>query len=572
MSVIRFLVFVCFLCIGFSTTPQLYAQKSRRANIDSVKQELKAIEFERLLIQANLSKNKKEFEQALEWYYHALSLNPKSAVVYYELACIYKERKKYHDALKSAQKAVEYNPNMIAYRSFLAELYDERGDVNKQIQQLEYIQKLQPKNIQLYYSIADVYYVKMMYDKCLQTLSTIEKEFGINEEIRYKRFVVYTRQNNLKQAQLSIDELIRLYPSRLEYGLAAIELYEKNGQYLHAIELCNQYVSIGNDPAEVLYAKARMCSHLDIVGCIQTTLIELFKFSSITQNQKQEIITILLLQNTKSPTIYTKRYEILESMHDSLPNDEVLLGILGQYYIQNNNLERALPFLYRALNQEQTNANVYNQIIEIETKGMRWDSVVSVASAAIVVFPNNADLYSALGQAYIKTKQYNKAITTLQDGIELVYIRKQKRIFYVLLAEALYAIKSYEAAFQSLDKALDIDAANEYTISLYALYAALQQNMTQAQHMLQLCATCNQIQAYTLAQASIFLQQSQYKQALGLIQTIQNPTLDAIYYELLGDILWVNNQLEEAQIAWEKANQQGASIDIQRKKLFLQKK
>ncbi|HOS83361.1 MAG TPA: tetratricopeptide repeat protein [Bacteroidales bacterium] len=572
MSVSRFFVFVCFLCVCFYTIPNAHAQKSRRAAVDSVKQELKAIEFERLIIQANLSKNNKEYEYAFDLYQNALSLNSKSALVHYELAGIYKQNYKFQEALKHAQKAVLLNPDLPEYRYFLASLYQDKGEYQKQIEQLQFVIQKQRQNITLYYSIADIYYANADYDKSLQVLSTIEKMFGINEEIRFKRFSIYVLQNNNDKAEESINELIRLYPHKTEYVFIAIQLFEKNKKYTHALDLCNVVPKSENTIGEIQYAKARIFAKIDAIDSITISLIDIFKNTYVTQSQKQEILSTLVLYNLESTQIYTNRYSIIENIYIQVPNDEVLQTVLASYYVRNNNNDKALPLLYKALQIDKTNNYLYNQIIEIETNKKQWDSVISVAKNALIVFPGSAEVYSALGYAYMQSKKYDSAISILQEGLDISYNKKQKRVLYLLLAEALYAQNSVETANQTFEKALALDSTNIYTLSLYAYYAALQGNKEKAQFLLSACLSCELSNEYKLANARLYFEQKNYEQARIIFQSITSPLEHWRYYDLLGDINFVFDSIDDAENAWKKANEFGVTIDIQRKKLFLQKK
>jgi tetratricopeptide (TPR) repeat protein len=403
-------------------------------------------------------------------------------------------------------------------------------------------------------------------------LSNIEQLFGINEELRYKRFGIYVRQNKQKQAEESIQELLNLYPAEMDYILAAIQLYENNAQYSQAIQLCNIYTNTGNNPADIMYAKARLFAKMDMVDSVTITLIHIFSNTYVTQFQKHEILEKLVLRNTQSPIIYEKRYEIVDKIYTQVPNDEVLHTVLARYYSQNNNSEKALPHLYYAIKHEKSNSSHYNQIIEIETKNKQWDSIISVASTAIILFPNNADMYVSLSKAYMQKKQYDLAISTLQDGLDVVYILKQKRLFYMLLAESLYAVNSLESANQTFEKALLIDSSNTHTICIYAYYAALQQQSNKANTLLQSCNNCTQNIDCKLAQALLFTNQMQYEKGLEIMNSIDTAYDDTKYLELLGDVLFLSNKVNEAENAWKKANDKGSTIDIQLKKVFLQKK
>ena len=263
---------------------------------------------------------------------------------------------------------------------------------------------------------------------------------------------------------------------------------------------------------------------------------------------------------------------IIENIYIQVPNDDILQTVLASYYVRNNNNDKALPLLYKALQKDKTNNFLYNQIIAIETINKQWDSVISVAKNALIVFPGNAEVYSALGYAYLQTKKYDSAISILQEGAEISYNKKQKRVLYVILAQALYAHNSVETANQTFEKALALDSSNIYTLSLYAYYAAIQGNTEKAQILLSTCTLCDTSNEFKLANARLCFEQKNYEQARIIFQSITLPLEHWRYYDLLGDINFVFDSIDDAENAWKKANEFGVTIDIQRKKLFLQKK
>ena len=119
-----------------------HAQKPR-SKTDSVKQELKTLEVEKLLIQANLSKNNSDFHRALELYSAALSIDKTSAVAYYEMAGLFMYSKAFANAAQYAQKAVYYNPSQAAYVERLAQVYMLQGNQKKLQETLKLLKKLE---------------------------------------------------------------------------------------------------------------------------------------------------------------------------------------------------------------------------------------------------------------------------------------------------------------------------------------------------------------------------------------------------------------------------------------------
>ncbi|MDR2963094.1 MAG: hypothetical protein LBU90_05640 [Bacteroidales bacterium] len=124
----------------------MYAQKSSREITDNAKQELKTLEVEKLLMQANLSKNSGDLQRAAELYSAALNIDKSAAVAYYEIAGLFLYRRAYAEAVQYAQRAVQYSPQQAVYVERLAQAYMLQGNQKKLQETLKYLQKLEQSN------------------------------------------------------------------------------------------------------------------------------------------------------------------------------------------------------------------------------------------------------------------------------------------------------------------------------------------------------------------------------------------------------------------------------------------
>ena len=105
---------------------QCFSQKLKTYE-DPVKYDAKMVRFEKMFVQANLEKNRKNFDQATALYYDCLKLKPSSGAVYYELANIAFEKDRYFEAEENIKKALKFVPENLEYKRFLDDLYVKMG-------------------------------------------------------------------------------------------------------------------------------------------------------------------------------------------------------------------------------------------------------------------------------------------------------------------------------------------------------------------------------------------------------------------------------------------------------------
>ncbi len=103
-----------------------FSQKLKNHD-DSLKYDVKMMQFEKMFVQANLEKNRKNYEQASALYYDCLKLKPASAAVYYELANVSFFRNKFSEAEEQIKKAIKLDSENSEYKRFLDELYVKMG-------------------------------------------------------------------------------------------------------------------------------------------------------------------------------------------------------------------------------------------------------------------------------------------------------------------------------------------------------------------------------------------------------------------------------------------------------------
>lgn len=570
MQNLRIFSVICLLVCNFS----VFAQKEKLKNkVDSVKYELKCIESDNLLIKANLEKNKKNYTQALELYYNALKLNAANSVAYYEIAQIYKQQFKYNDALKIIQKAIKISPKNIDYLKLLADLYESKGEYDKQMEILQGISKNQPKDLNFQYEIVEIYINRGEQTKALHVLDQIEQEFGSNEYLLITRYSIFYNLHDYDKAEKYVLQLITYSNNDQEYVKELVRFYYNTNKYDKVLSLCDSLDKNNTNISDLKIYKAKIYSNQNNLELLQNELFSIFGDLYISQYDKTEIVKQLILQNN-SDTIFNNRFMIIENILKKYPGNPFLHRIIADNFLSNNNKNEALPHLYFAINDNKPAINTFNQIIDIESVNKNWDSVISICNHAKVYFPNNPELYISQGEAYFELDLYDSAINVLNEGLEIAFLKKQKKILYFDLGKACLYANLFEDSENNFIESLKIDSTDTTTKLYYALCLAFQkEKILQAKQVLeqtQSTLKTNDLQYFITS--LILYQEGKNNEAVQYIENNKENISTAGYYEYYGDMLFLTNKESEAINAWLQANQSGSKINIQRKKLFLQKK
>ena len=122
-------------------------------------------------------------------------------------------------------------------------------------------------------------------------------------------------------------------------------------------------------------------------------------------------------------------------------------------------------------------------IVESEL-GMH-DSLQAHSAECIELFPNQPLPYFFNGLSNISLKQYDKAIQSLNDGLEFVYNNNPLMIqMYSSLGEAYNAIKEYDKSDNAYEDALKVDPDNTVILNNYAYYLSLRKkNLEKAEKL-----------------------------------------------------------------------------------------
>ncbi|NJX17234.1 tetratricopeptide repeat protein, partial [Tamlana crocina] len=118
-------------------------------------------------------------------------------------------------------------------------------------------------------------------------------------------------------------------------------------------------------------------------------------------------------------------------------NNRKVYKQLGTFFLEKGNKELALDYFTTALENEKDDFGLFREVISLMAEAGNYEQVKSLSQQALEIFPTQAWLFLMRGTAEMRLKEFKKAETSLQEGLDyLIDDPETEKQFYRQLAEA----------------------------------------------------------------------------------------------------------------------------------------
>jgi tetratricopeptide (TPR) repeat protein len=360
-----------------------------------------------------------------------------------------------YNALNMYDKAEEYanrflvkNPTNIMAKLILVTSYEQRGYVTKSKQLMAAILAEDPKNSSVNFEMGTYYYENGQYSKAIKNF---EKSYLMNQDIVCMERIAFcayiiNQTDKAKEAsevvleskpgnKTALEVLYKIYLKKNKYNNAVVYLEALNRQnpmnigYLYALSLCYDQLkdtikTIGIDEkiieidqdnvkskrrlAEYRFKKERYADALNLYN-------DLIRMNKIETDDYPKVIKSALKVGIKPMAInYLKQYSLLK------PRDADIHKDIGRLSFELDRYDDALSSYLKALYINPSITGIYNnysKLIVIK----KWDaqSIIYVSEKAVSLKEADFTVYRNLGDAYLQTGNYQKALINYQQAMVL---------------------------------------------------------------------------------------------------------------------------------------------------------
>lgn len=512
------------------------------------------------------------FDKAKMYFIECLKIDSLSSTCFYELANIEISNKNYKGAQELLSNSVRLSPHNKWYKILLGDLYQQNEDIPNSIVVYESLVSQFPDNDEFLYILSQLYNTNKQYDDAISSYNILEKNIGINEVVSLEKEKIYLEMGKEGFAYKEVKKLIDDNPYEPRYYGFLGDLYLYNKEL---------------DKAEESYLKILELDSVNGLGYFSLANISLQRkdtvsfFSNFNHAISDKNLSLEVKFQRMLPFLvgndfvnYSKKSNINTLFQKLIVvhSDDSRSFIYFANYLQNNNQKKdALVQYKKALNIDNSNPSVWQDMFLIEIQIGDFEVLFNDTKDALVLFPDESIFNLFNGMASMQLHDYTSALKVLEHGI--VFTDKNihlKGQFYSYLGDVYYGLMNNDKAFENYENALKIDENNVVVLNNYSYYLSLERrDLEKAEKMISKCIELEPGNfTYLDTYAWVLFQRGRFFESKYIIERAIDNGGDKsdVIVEHYGDILFKNDDIDGAFIQWNK------SLDLGNKSQMLLKK
>ncbi len=534
----------------------------------NVLSEKERLEFDIKFFAGHREKMVKNYNEAEREFKLALSINPKSAEVCYQLASTLHVNKKRDEALDYAIRAVKLASENEWYQRFLISSYREIGRLEDAIKQCDLAFKA-TQSIYFLNQKAEIQLQAREYLGAIKTYDQLTEKLGYNERYTKQKEQLYLILNKPLKAINELEKFLAVYPDNIEIKGMLADLYMGYGQENKAFKLYNEilivepkngyaafsladYYKLNNNQDKYLeYVKLGMASDIDPKSKLKmlAILIPSNVFGSNHLQKCDELIDVFLVSNSASPEPYLFK---------------------GDLYLQKKDFENARIWYLKATEINPGELVAWDQIIVCDQQLNRFDWMKEDCSKMIELFPQYPTPYIYHGVASKNLGQLNESLVLAKKGVSLATDEESLVSLLSNLGDIAYYSGDFNLCDSAFEAVLALTPENALAMNNYAYFLSLRsKDLDKAENLSKRSLIFDPKNPASLdTYAWILFMKGDYKEAkIQIEKSLEVWPNSAEVVEHYGDILFRLGDKSSALTQWKKAVTLGAKSNALDKKI-----
>ena len=410
--------------------------------------------FQEHFFEALKQKAIENYDKAIDALVQALALKPDEPVVYLELGKNFNALRQYSQAsvyLEKGRKAAPQNQGM------LEELYTTYYQNKEFDRALPVVKDLAKLNSAFAEDLVNLYIENEKFDEALALLDSLDQTKGSSTYRESLRRQVYARTNNVEAQISDLQENIDDNPQDEKDYLNLIFVYSENGQIKEAYATAKELLKVNPESQLVHLALYKFYIADKEPEKAVNSMEILLGSDQIDEVTKYQALNDFLIYVTENPSLEEDLIRLVEVFSEKENNRKVFKQ-LGTFFLEKGNKELALDYFTTALENEKDDFGLFKDVISLMAEAGNYEQVKSLSQQALEIFPTQAWLFLMTGTAEIRLKEFKKAETSLQEGLDyLIDDPETEKQFYRQLAEAYKGMNEMQKASEALKKAENLE-------------------------------------------------------------------------------------------------------------------
>lgn len=511
----------------------------------------------------NIEKAEFDFKQCL-------SIDPSSSAVKYELGNINRFNGLYDNALKFAKECASEDPKNEWYQLLYIECLHNKRQFAQAAEVYARLIKNYPARPDFYEGLAAEYMYGGNYEKSYKTYDELEKKFGQNEAFSLNKIKLLKQLKKTNEAEEELKKLIKSKPEEARYYTYLAEFYQENNLNDKAMDTYQEILKIDPKNPMVHLALADYYKSVNNRAEFYKEIRIAFENPELDVETKTKILASYYELSEENAEFKAQGYELCKITNEIHPSSAAAHSIYGDFLYRDGKLKEAQAEYMLAVKCDKGIYNIWFQLMKVEAELGDYSLLEAHSAEAMELFPTQPHTYFFNGLANISLKKYEKAVESLNDGLEFVYNDKILLTgFYTNIADAYNTLKDYEKSDKAFDNALKVEPDNVEVLNNYAYYLSLRkQNLDKAEKF---SRRSNELSPnnrnYIDTYGWILYQLGKYREAEEWLSRALKIGKSAVIMEHYGDVLYKLDRKDEALNYWKQAKETGPASELLDKKI-----
>lgn len=360
-------------------------------------------------------KSIENYDKAIEILQKCKEIQPENPVTYFELGKNYLAQKKYKEAFENFEITSKMDPkNRWAWVGMYDVCYETR-DYNRAI---GIVEKLVEFKEDYKEDLTSLYMNTKQYDKALVLINELNEKYGESEKRElYKADIL--RESKYQSAEKdNLLEQIKKYPKEESNYIALIFLYSQSNEEEKALEIAKKLEKEipTSDWAQVSLFKFYLNNN-DGDNAVKAMNI-VFPSPKIDSKIKHRMLNEFLIFVKNNPK-YESDLDKAISYFDNDKEVQVAKEI-GKFYYAKSNWDKAIKYFEMHLKNAEDDMEAQMLLMQALTEAKNFEVLAKKADNLTQIFPTQPQFYYYAGLAYNQLKDYKKAVSFLESGLDFV--------------------------------------------------------------------------------------------------------------------------------------------------------
>ncbi|MBR5170198.1 MAG: tetratricopeptide repeat protein [Muribaculaceae bacterium] len=517
---------------------------------------------EYIFMEAQKQKLADNYDAFYELMAHAHEIDPgNTAISFYMGMCMLRmnntTKERCEEGLALMKEHFEAQPEDLYETTFYSDANMQLGHPEEGLRAIKLLNEVNPNRLELLVRLAEAYSHSGDFDQSNATYDSIATMFGSSIQLTSSKIENYMSMNDSTGALREMRGLLYTAPRNDSYNLAMSGLFQHYGMIDSALYYLDRAQEYAPDNGVIYLTRAEYCIEAGDSAGYEQQIYNALTAEQLDVDTKLSVMLSYIREKLAEEDTTQRINNLFTILIQQHPHEAKIHQLYSEYLYAKKDIKGAIEQLGYSLDVNPTDASGWRNMVILNMLDDNYAEAIKASEKALEYNPDNLDLYGYVAGSYNQMKQYDKAIATYEKILTMADSTDVERIANVItgMGDSYSEMKDSVKTVECYQRALELDPANSGALNNYAYFLAQRaQDLDNAERMAALALkyepdNANFIDTY----AWVYFAKKDYTNALLYIKNAVEHDKDNHLLEHYGDILWFNDEKEQAVEQWTKA-------------------